>query len=245
MLLALTTVGIMSIALIGKLTTIGRLGVLLRRHDIYLTTFVTGVFLVITIHITQEVIHSLPLLSTVLWTALGALVVESIMHMLPNAHHHHMHNCRHTHTRGDARRILLSDTVHNASDGIVLSTAFIAGTSTGIGVAIGIALHEIIQEISEFFVLRQAGYTTSRALVLNALTSLGLPIGVCAALILSTLSLSADILAALANGGIIMMLTRDLIPHTIRTIRRSGHAHRHVVAALLGIITMAITLLFA
>ncbi len=231
---------IMLASLIGKLVAWGGFGTAIERNTKFLATFAAGVFGIIALSLLRESFHITEnMFLTALGVVGGALLIEILMHLIPNAHHHHnIPDCAHKHSCLDARRMLLSDAIHNIGDGLVLVPAFLINVHIGITAAVGILLHEVVQELSEFFVLRQAGYSVRRALMLNFLVSSTILLGVAIALLLTSIGSFEGILLALSAGGFIMILVRDLIPHTFHAIRASGHTHIHVVMFLLGALLM-------
>ena len=73
--------------------------------------------------------------------------------------------------------ILLGDTVHNFTDGLVLAAAFLVDPHLGWATALAIAAHEIPQEAGDFILLLAAGWRRSRALLWNGLSSLAAVLG--------------------------------------------------------------------
>ena len=80
--------------------------------------------------------------------------------------HHHEHERAGT-------LIVVGDTVHNFVDGVLIAAAFLQSPQLGLVTAIAIVAHEIPQEVGDFLVLLHAGYSKSKAFVLNVLSSLG------------------------------------------------------------------------
>ncbi|MEZ4114184.1 MAG: ZIP family metal transporter [Candidatus Paceibacterota bacterium] len=108
----------------------------------------------------------------------GVLGVVLLFRVLPGFHHHHDEEHEgEPHSHIDARKIVFSDAVHNIGDGVLLASSFAVNLQVGIVVTLSILVHEAIQEISEFFVLRQAGYSVKKALRLNFLASATVLIG--------------------------------------------------------------------
>ena len=70
-------------------------------------------------------------------------------------HHHHDHCCGHVHK---PQKILIGDGIHNIADGLVLAASFAVSPLAGAGVFFSILIHEFLQESSEFFVLKAAGF---------------------------------------------------------------------------------------
>jgi len=100
-------------------------------------------------------------------------------------HSHHNEHDGHGHEHGfDAHEagksgmlILLGDSLHNFSDGILLAAAFIADPKLGFITTLSIVAHEIPQEAGDFAVLLNAGYSRTRALAYNIISSLASVVG--------------------------------------------------------------------
>ncbi len=137
---------------------------------------------------------------------------------------------------------LLADGFHNFLDGILLAAAYSVNIHTGLIATVAVLAHELPQEIGDFAVLLQAGYTKKRALFLNLITALSSMIGGILVLIspLFGNKVSPYILP-LAAGGFIYIALADLIPelnHT-KSVKKSIF---QVIAILLGLTTMWILL---
>jgi zinc and cadmium transporter len=73
--------------------------------------------------------------------------------------------------------IIVGDTVHNFVDGLLIAAAFLQSTEVGIIAAVAIIAHEIPQEVGDFLILLHSGYTRTRALAMNLLSSLATIVG--------------------------------------------------------------------
>ncbi|MFW6209934.1 MAG: ZIP family metal transporter [Patescibacteria group bacterium] len=203
----------------------------------YLVSFSAGVFLVTAGALALEALH----LFASAWQALGAIALGYIaawaLHfVLPETHHHHDTACAHGH--GGARRLIVGDAIHNIADGIILVPAFMVSPILGVTVAASILVHEFLQEVSEFFVLRQNGYTTRQALTINFAVSSTIMIGVVVGgLALATLAVEG-LLLALSAGFFLHVVVHDLLPK--RRVHRSGaQLTEHVLIVALGVVAMA------
>lgn len=205
----------------------------------YLVAFSAGVFLVTAGALALEVFH---IYEEALWWGLGlvlagyalAWVLESL---LPETHHHHDPACVHSHGKG-ARKLMVGDAIHNIGDGIILVPAFLVSPALGIAVTVSIFIHEALQELSEFFVLKQAGYSTKRALAINFGISSTILIGVgLSYFALATHDLEG-VLLALSAGFFLHVVVHDLLP------KRSQHEtvgafFKHLVVVACGLALMA------
>lgn len=178
----------------------------------YLITLASGVFLATSINLIIESIHLSNLSTTLISVMIGFLGMSIIHNILPETHHHHKKDCNHPHIQTHGIKILIGDAIHNIADGIIITLAFSYSTQIGFITAIGIVLHEFTQEVSEFFVLRDAGFSNKKALTLNFLSSLTIVIGVLIGTNLSDNTLTQTILLSISAGMFLQILIHDLIP---------------------------------
>lgn len=68
--------------------------------------------------------------------------------------------------------ILLGDAFHNFVDGVLIAAAFIADPMLGVTTTVAIIAHEVPQEMGDFVLLRNAGWSNAKAFVANAGSSL-------------------------------------------------------------------------
>jgi zinc and cadmium transporter len=144
--------------------------------------------------LSTALLHSLPeafttegvdipsLFAALLVGLLGFFVLEKAA-LLRHSHHHEHdgHGHHHGHDAESAGKsgwvILLGDGLHNFADGILIAAAFLTDIKIGVLTAMAISLHEIPQEVGDFIVLLNAGFTKLRALVYNLISSLMAVIG--------------------------------------------------------------------
>jgi zinc and cadmium transporter len=110
--------------------------------------------------------------------------------------------------------ILLGDALHNFVDGVVIAAAFLADVPLGIATAIAVIAHEVPQEVGDFAILLESGYTRSRALALNGLSSLATLLGAFLGwLALDVIQGTIPAILALSAASFLYIATADLIPH--------------------------------
>lgn len=234
----LAALAVILISLSGVIFASGFLRDWMQKNLTYLATFAGGVFVIVVFHLLEEALHEGSIALAAGAVLFGAALIEALHHLLPSVHHHHSIEHGHDHTPIDGRRVLASDAIHNVGDGVLIVASFSAGPVTGLAATIGVLIHEFVQEISEFFVLRGAGYSMRDALLRNLLASATILIGVGFALFLSSSEEIAVLFAGVAAGGFLAVILRDLIPHAAYTIRMHGGAYLHVIALVLGILLM-------
>jgi len=218
---------IMLASLSGAIFVWGKTGDWLQKNLRYLVTFSAGVFVLISYGLFTE---SIELGGATVLVALssisGAIFLEVAGRLIPNSHHHHGEHT-HNHSRTDARRLLMGDAIHNTIDGVLLVPAFVIDITFGIVITLAIFLHEAVQGTSEFFVMKEAGYSTSK--------TLGILFAISSTILLGVL---VGYLIAFAAGAFLYVVFRDLLPSTFRSVMYSKNAGAHLVAGILGILVV-------
>lgn len=230
----LAAAAIMLASLVGVVSVHATVGRKIYANLPFLVSFAAGVLLLSAIYLAIESIHILGSLALVVLVVLaGYLLVWLVDFIWPQFHHHHDEECASTHKSG--RRVLFGDGIHNIADGLVLVPAFMASPTVGLGVTISVLTHELLQEISEFFVLRQAGYSTARALAYNFLVSSTILIGVGIGFVVSQTQLLQGILLALSAGFFINIVLHDLLPHHHGDVSKKS-LPLHLVMIIVGML---------
>lgn len=234
----IAALAIMLVSLSGIVFTARRMGGWMEKNLPLLATFSIGIFAVVTWGLFSEALEHGAGLVVVLSVIAGATLVKLLSTLIPEAHHHHDPHTDHGHSKIDARHIIMGDAVHNIGDGLLLVPAFIADVQLGIATASGILLHELVQEISEYFILRESGYTKKEALIRNLFASATILIGVFLSAVLSSVEVLEAPLIGLSAGGFLYILLRDLVPHTLSSITHKGKGEKHIQALVLGVLIM-------
>lgn len=109
--------------------------------------------------------------------------------------------------------ILVGDGLHNMVDGVLIASAFLTDFHLGVVTSLAVAAHEIPQEVGDFAVLLHSGFSRSRALLFNILSSLTSIIGAVVAYYSfeGAHSLLPYVLA-IAASSFIYIAVADLIP---------------------------------
>jgi zinc and cadmium transporter len=201
------------------------------------------------LHLLPDAIESGADLHSLSWTLLAGLVGFFLLEksaVLRHSHHHEGdgHDHHHGHDRREAgpggSLILVGDTIHNLADGFLIAAAFLVDHRLGWLTAAAIAVHEIPQEIGDFIVLLNAGYTRRRALVYNMLSGLAAVVGGLVGYL--ALDASRDALPyvlVLAASSFIYIALADLVPDMQRQ-RKRGESAVQVGLLLVGIAAIAL-----
>ncbi|MEX1013553.1 MAG: ZIP family metal transporter [Candidatus Paceibacterota bacterium] len=237
----LFSVLVMIASLSGVFVVWKKVGKVIERNLRFLVSLSAGVFLVIAFQLSRETIeHASNLNIGLLWILAGTFLIFLLFKFLPGFHHHHDEKDENKkHSKIDARRILLSDGIHNIGDGFLLTVSFMVNPAFGMLTTISIFIHEFVQEISEFFVLRQAGYSIKKSLLINFAVSSTLLIGSIGGYFLLDLFEILEVpLLGIAAGSFLVVVFLDLIPHSIRESETKTHYLKHIGWFLIGALLM-------
>ena len=140
--------------------------------------------------------------------------------------------------------ILASDSAHNMIDGVIIGVSYFISIEIGIATTIAIILHEIPQEIGHFAILLHSGYTKTKALLLNFISSLFAIAGTAIVFIFGqTISLYIPILIAFAAGEFLYIAGSDLVPELHKT-SNTKQSLWQFIAIIIGIAMMFALLVF-
>lgn len=132
--------------------------------------------------------------------------------------HAHAHADRHAPApeggqRSSAWMIIIGDGFHNFTDGFAIAAAFMADEKLGILTAIAIVAHELPQELGNFLVLIHSGFSKTRALFWNIVSSFAtLAGGLIAYFAIKNFEQYALIFLCFAASSMIYVAIADLIP---------------------------------
>jgi zinc and cadmium transporter len=178
---------------------------------------------------------------TALLGMLGFFVLEKTLRW---HHHHNTHgegHPEHPQKKPLGTLVLVSDSMHNFVDGIIIGASYLVSAPVGIATTIAVLLHEIPQEISDFSLLLHAGFTRAKAVLLNFASALTAVLGTIVFFVIGGESL-VPYAVALTAGGFIYIAATDLVPelHQKHEVR---HSVLQFVALLVGVgLMLALTL---
>ena len=166
-------------------------------------------------------------------TLLGGLLAFFLLEKFAVLRHsHHYEGDGHGHVHGhDAHEagkagwmILVGDGLHNFTDGILIAAAFLADPNLGLITGLAIIAHEIPQEIGDFIVLLNAGFSRARAYAYNLICSLMAVIGgLLGYVMLGQATGWIPYVLVFASSGFIYIAVSDLMPQMQRraTVRET------------------------
>ena len=171
-------------------------------------------------------------------TLLLGILIFFVLEKLVLWRHCHTHDCE-VHD-GSVFPVLVGDAFHNFVDGAAIAAATMTSIPLGVSAAVAIAAHEIPQEVGDFAILLHAGYSRSKALLLNALSAASSALGaVMAFFFLESLPAVQPYFVVLAAASFLYVAMADLIPGLHRG-RTDASSMRQIVLIVAGVVTMLI-----
>jgi zinc and cadmium transporter len=159
--------------------------------------------------------------------------------------HHHQHGFDQQQAGRGGWSVLLGDSIHNFCDGIIIAAAFLTDTRLGVVTALAIVAHEIPQEVGDYIVLLNAGFSRIRALLYNALSGLAAVVGgVLGYFVVGPWEAAFPYLLVVAASSFVYVAVADLIPQLQhRLTLRETLAQLTWLAVGLSIVVLATRLL--
>lgn len=140
--------------------------------------------------------------------------------------------------------IAFGDGMENFLDGMVIGAAFLISVPVGIAATLTIVLHEIPLEAGDFAVIRHAGFSRGRALLLNFFSGLLSVVGAAVAVIVGmVIPEVAFFFTPIAAGAFLYIAGAILIPHVREIGMRDGRGFQYMSIIMIGITLMALVLL--
>lgn len=147
------------------------------------------------------------------WILLGILLLFLIERFIRSFHHHQHKHLDSEKAKSVVPLVVLSDSVHNFVDGMVIAFTFLTSIPLGIVTSLVVISHEIPQEIGDFSILMNRGVGRVKNLLLNFLSAIMAVVGAVLAYLLGDFIESLlPVLLSLAAGFFIYIAASDLIP---------------------------------
>jgi len=214
-LLASLAGGALSV-LAASATLVIRAGSVSRMIAFAVGTLLGAVFLEVLPHALRSGASPESTMMTVLAGILLFFLLEKLVlwrHSHPEEEHGSAHHREEDDHGRSGMMILVGDTFHNFSDGILIAAAFLSDFQLGVVTSLAIIAHEIPQEVGDFMVLLNSGYSRTRAFVFNLGTSFATIIGgLLGYLALASVSSWVPTILAFAAASMIYVAVADLIP---------------------------------
>lgn len=174
------------------------------------------------IHLIPHAFEHLPQPAASLYVLLGIFIFFILENFLRWRHCHHATEEHHPHPVTTLN--LIGDGAHNFMDGLIIGASYLVSIPVGIATTIAVVLHEIPQELGDFGILIQGGFTVSRAIFFNFLSSLLAILGAVLVLLVGhNLDGFSLILLPITAGGFIYIAGSDLMPNLHHTCEVKSH----------------------
>ena len=171
-------------------------------------------------------------------TLLCGILIFFVLEKLVLWRHCHIHDCE-VH-ESSVVPILVGDAFHNFVDGAVIAAAVITSVPLGISTAFAVATHEIPQEVGDFAILLHAGYSRTRALLLNVISAAASAAGAVVAFVaFEFVPMMLPYFLALAAASFLYVAMADLIPGLHRG-RTDASSMRQILLIAAGVATMLV-----
>jgi zinc and cadmium transporter len=216
----------------------------LKKILIYLISFSAGALLGDTfIHLLPEIAEKTGFTLKTSFSILGGIAIFFALEKIIRWDHCHRHVTEESHVHPFAYMNLVGDAFHNFLDGIIIAASYLVSIPAGVATTIAVALHEIPQEIGDFGVLLQGGFTKTKALLLNFASALIAIIGAIITIFVGAKIQNIELfLIPIAAGGFIYIAGSDLIPEIHKHSDKIHQGILQLLAFLLGIAVMAVLL---
>ena len=164
--------------------------------------------------------------------------------------HHHEGDSHHHHHGFDQQQagrggwsLIMGDSIHNFCDGIIIAAAFLTDTRLGVVTSLAIIAHEIPQEVGDFIVLLNAGFSRRKALLYNAISGGAAVVGgVIGYFIVGPWQELFPYLLVVAASSFIYVAVADLIPQLQQRLTlRATLAQLGWLGAGLAIVIVAVS----
>ena len=236
--------GVLSV-LIAATVTVGVLGRVVR----HMVSLSVGILLgAALLHVLPEAFESQAGAHALFATLLGGLMFFFLLEkaeLYRHGHHHEGdgHEHHHHYDEQQAGRggwaVLVGDSIHNFCDGVIIAAAFLTSPSLGVLTALAIVAHEIPQEVGDYIVLLNAGFSRAKALLFNALSGLAAVVGgVLGYFVVGPWQDLFPYLLVVAASSFVYVAVADLLPQLQRPLPlRDTVAQIVLIAAGLSLIT--------
>jgi zinc and cadmium transporter len=202
----------------------------------WLVSYAVGALLgVALLALLPEALETLPP-AAVFGTLLVGILLFFVLEKLVLLRHCHTDACE-VHAAA-APLVIIGDAFHNFLDGAIVCTAVLSSVPLGINTAIAVAAHEIPQEVGDVAILLAAGYSRTRALLLNVASGVA---GIVGALVaygaVEIIPGMRPYVLAFSSASLLYIAMSDLIPDLHRG-EIDTNAVRQVLLIVAGIGTV-------
>jgi zinc and cadmium transporter len=145
---------------------------------------------------------------------IGGITLSYLLETVFHWHHQHSsHDTEMPHTIG--KMSLVGDSLHNFFDGLGIAVAFAVSPGVGIATTVAFMIHELPQEIGDFAIYINSGWSRKKALLLNFASALTAILGVIVGMLFIGQFKQFEMpILLLTAGTLIYIALADLIPES-------------------------------
>jgi zinc and cadmium transporter len=204
----------------------------------WLVSYAVGTLLgVALLDLLPEALAHLPA-RTVLGALLAGIMLFFLLEKLVLWRHCHTHDCEAHGISGPL--VIVGEAFHNFLDGVVIGTAVLTSVPLGVTTALAVAAHEIPQELGNFAILLNSGYSRQKALLFNVGSGLAAILGALLAVAaLDWLPSINQYILSVSAASFLYIAMSDLIPDLHRG-RIDARTFKQLVLAVGGIGTVVV-----
>jgi len=174
---------------------------------------------------------------SVLAAVLAGIVLFFILEKMMIWRHCHRGACEVHSSAGTL--ILLGDSIHNFVDGVAIAAAFSSSVPLGIAASVAVCAHEVPQEVGDFAILLEGGYSRARAFAYNAISSTCAVLGaILTCFFLVSLQSAVPYLMSFSAASFLCIALADLVPVRRAEANLRGFGYQ-VGCLFLGVGTIA------
>lgn len=223
-------------SLSGLIFLVKNWGDWLQHNAKFVIAFSAGIFAVVSFDLILETFelsysNTIALISILV----GFFIFQIAEKIFPEFHHHEEDDAHCLHSK---RKVIWGDALHNIGDGMLLAIAFAVDVKVGFIAAFGIFVHEFVQELSEFSILKLSGLSTKKALLINFLISATIIPGVLIGTYIADIEPIVGALFGFAAGSFLHLVFADLVPHSIHNSKKDKRYFTYLFLIVAGILTI-------
>ncbi|MHA1437149.1 MAG: ZIP family metal transporter [Promethearchaeota archaeon] len=167
---------------------------------------------------------------------LGGIILFFVLEKMIIWRHCHERECEIHGTAGPL--IIIGDAFHNFIDGIVIAASFLISFPVGLAVSLTVIGHELPQEVGDFAILINSGYSKKKALIYNSLSGAStIPAAIIGYFILASIASLIPFIMAISAASFLYIALSDLTPNLHQKVDLKDNLEQ-ILLILLGIFTI-------
>jgi len=229
----LATLIVSLVSLIGLVVA----GDKLKKFLHYFIAFAAGTLISVSFFdLIPESLEKIELLGFDVYSSLVYVVVGIVLFFLIETFVH-WHHCGHGECSKRPAGVLIftGDFIHNFVDGLLIASAFMLNIWTGIFTTLIVMIHEIPQELGDFAVLLNSGYSKWQAIKINFASAVSAILGgILGFFMFEKLELIIPFVVLGAAGGFLYIALSDIVPE----IHGGNNKNKKFIEASIFILTI-------